>query len=43
MPKYRLSGPMCLGLFVLAGCAAQPAGTASQASVPVLQPSMARV
>ena len=33
----------CLALVVLAGCAAQPTGTASQAPVPVLQPDMARV
>jgi hypothetical protein len=32
-----------LGLLVLAGCAAQPSGTASQASVAALQPGMARV
>jgi hypothetical protein len=32
-----------LGFLVLAGCAAQPTGTASQAPVPALQPSMARV
>jgi hypothetical protein len=45
MREYRLmaTGWFCLGLLVLAGCAAQPTGTASQASVPALQPSMARV
>jgi len=45
MPRYRLSAPMwfCLGLLVLAGCAAQLAGTASRAPVPALQPSMAPV
>ena len=45
MHRYRLLAPMwfCLGLLVLAGCAAQPGGTASQAPVPALQPSMARV
>ena len=45
MREYRLMAArwFCLGLLVLAGCAAQPAGTASQASVPALQPSMARV
>ena len=32
-----------LGLLALAGCAAQPTGSASQAPIPVLQPSMARV
>ncbi len=31
---------LCFGVFVLGGCAAQPAGTASQAPVPALQPSM---
>ncbi len=45
MRRYRLWTQMCfcLGLLVLAGCAAQPAGTASQAPVPALQPGMARV
>ena len=33
----------CLGLLVLCGCAAQPTGSASLASAPALQPSMARV
>ena len=33
----------CFGVLVLGGCAAQPAGTASQAPVPTLQPSVARV
>lgn len=32
-----------LGLLLLAGCAAQPTRTASQASVPALAPDMARV
>jgi hypothetical protein len=45
MREYRLMAArwFCLGLLVLAGCAAQPTGTASQAPVPALQPSMARV
>jgi hypothetical protein len=45
MRRYRPLPPMWLGLglLVLAGCAAQPAGTASQAPVPALHPSMARV
>ena len=45
MRQYRSLAPMafCLGLLVLAGCTPQPAGTASQVSVPALQPSMARV
>jgi hypothetical protein len=45
MREYRLMGAawFCLGLLVLPGCAAQPIGTASQAPVPALQPSMARV
>ena len=45
MREYRLMGAawFCLGLLVLPGCAAQPTGTASQAPVPALQPSMARV
>jgi hypothetical protein len=44
MRGYCFRSPMglCLGLLVLAGCAAQPGGTASQAPVP-LQPGMARV
>jgi hypothetical protein len=33
----------CLGLLLLAGCAAQATRTASQAPVPVPQPDMARV
>ena len=33
----------CLGLFLLAGCAAQPARIASQVPVPALQSDMARV
>jgi uncharacterized lipoprotein YajG len=33
----------CLGLLLLAGCAAQPAATTSQAPVPALAPDMARV
>lgn len=45
MRRYRFRSPVgfCLGLLVLAGCAGQPAGTASQAPVPPLQPNMARV
>ena len=45
MRGYRFSAQMwvCFGLLVLAGCAAQPAGTASQAPIPALQPNMARV
>jgi hypothetical protein len=45
MRRNRRLTPMWLGLgfLVLAGCAAQPAGTASQAPVAALQPSMARV
>jgi hypothetical protein len=45
MRRYRLLAPMWLGLgpLVLAGCAAQPTGTASLASAPTLQPGMARV
>jgi hypothetical protein len=45
MRRYRFSTQMCscLGLVALAGCAAQPTGTASQAPVAALQPSMARV
>jgi hypothetical protein len=45
MREYRLMAArwLCLSLFVLAGCAAQPAGTATQAPVPALQPGMARV
>jgi hypothetical protein len=33
----------CLGFLALAGCAPQPARTATQASAPALQPNMARV
>jgi len=33
----------CLGLLLLAGCAAQATRTAPQAPVPALQPNMARV
>jgi hypothetical protein len=45
MRRHRTSGSMgfCLGFLVLAGCAAQPAGTVSQAPVPALQAGMARV
>ena len=43
MRRYRLSVPMCVGLLMLAGCAAQPTKTASLASAPALQPGMARV
>jgi len=45
MHEYRTLAPIgvCLGLLVVVGCAAQPAGTASVASVPALQSSMARV
>src|SRR5271167_3052758 len=45
MRRYYLSAAIgsCLGLLVLAGCAAPPSGTASQAPVPALQPGMARV
>ena len=43
MRRYHASIVFCLGLLMLAGCAAQPAGTASQAPVAALQPSMARV
>jgi hypothetical protein len=45
MRRYRHPAPMRLSLclFALGGCAAQPAGTASQAAVPALQPDMARV
>ena len=45
MRRYRTPTPIWfgLGLLVLAGCAAQPTGTASQAPIPVLQPGMARV
>ena len=45
MRRYRFSTQICfsLGLVVLAGCAGQPTGTASQAPVPALQPDMARV
>jgi len=43
--KYRILTPLWfgLGLLALADCAPQPAGTASQASAPALQPGMARV
>src|SRR5215813_6384735 len=34
---------LCLGLFLLAGCAAQATGTAPQAPVSALQPNMARL
>jgi hypothetical protein len=45
MRTHRLLAPLgfCLGLLVLAGCAAPPTGTASQAAAPALQPGMARV
>jgi len=45
MRKYRIPTPtgFCLGLLVLAGCAAQPTGTVSSTPVAALQPSMARV
>jgi hypothetical protein len=45
MPEYRPMAArwLCLGLFILAGCAAQPASNAALNSVPALQPSMARV
>jgi hypothetical protein len=45
MRKGRIAAPMgfCLGFLVLAGCAAQPTGTASQGPVTALQPGMARV
>ena len=43
MRDYRLMGARWFCLLVLAGCAAQPAGTASRAPVPTLQPGMARV
>jgi len=43
MRTYHTSIGFCLGLLVLTSCAAQPARTASQAPVPALQPSMARV
>ncbi len=42
MRDYRLIGARWFCLLMLAGCAA-PAGTASQAPVPALQPDMARV
>ena len=44
MYKYRIAPPIgfCLGLLLLAGCAAPPGRTASQAAPP-LQPDMARV
>jgi hypothetical protein len=41
--RYRLLAPIGFALFVLAGCAAQPSGTASPAPVAALQPGMARV
>src|SRR6516164_9166557 len=45
MTNYRFSTAMgsCLGLLLLAGCAAQPTETASLASAPALQPGMARL
>src|SRR5271169_3306402 len=43
MRIYHTSMGFCLGLLVLAGCAAQSAGTASQTPVAALPPSMARV
>ena len=45
MTNYRFSAwtAFCLGLLTLAGCAAQPTGTASLASAPALQPGMARL
>jgi hypothetical protein len=45
MRKYRLMAApwLCLGLLVLAGCAAQPGGTAAPAPVPALQADMARI
>jgi hypothetical protein len=45
MRRYRLmaAGWFWLGLLVLAGCGAQPTGTASPAPVAALQPNMARV
>jgi hypothetical protein len=45
MRRYRNSARMalCLGLVVLAGCAPQQTGVPPQASVPALQPNMARV
>jgi len=45
MRKSRRSAPIScwLGFLVLAGCAAQPTRTASQAPVAALQPAMARV
>jgi hypothetical protein len=45
MRKYRIVAPtgLCVGLVLLAGCAAQPTGTASQAPVPALQPGTARL
>jgi hypothetical protein len=44
MRKYRFAAPtgFCLGLLMLAGCAAQSAGPASQ-PIPALQAGMARV
>ena len=45
MRRHHLLAPMWLGLglLVLAGCAAQPGGTAAPAPVAALQPGMARV
>jgi hypothetical protein len=45
MPQNRLAGlaSIALGLLMLAGCAAQQAETSWQASIPPLQPGMARV
>jgi hypothetical protein len=45
MRKYRISPPVgfCLGFLALAGCAAPPGRTASQAAAPALQPDLARV
>jgi hypothetical protein len=43
MRRYRFLAPMCLGLLVIAGCAAQQAQTSWQTSIPALQPDMARL
>lgn len=45
MRRYCFASPtgFCLGLLVLAGCAAQPAGTAGPMPVPALQVGLARV
>ncbi len=45
MREYRpiAAGWLGLGLLALAGCVAQPGGTAAQAPVPALQAGMARV